>query len=96
MKVYYEDLPDGTDELDYCRQLMKEGMDPDTPLEFWRKSKDHPDLFIKKISSGARLKVRETDRSPEFVRFTPMTEKDKLRLSVRKAKALARSDHTAI
>lgn len=80
--------------LDYCRKLICEGVDPESKLEVYRNNLE-PDLTIYPISFGAGLTMRE-EPYLRFVKFNPMSEKDKARLRARNVNKGARSDRTAI
>lgn len=45
---------------DYCRKLIKEGVDPNTRLEVYRGHPD-PDFAVPNIGEGAKLTIREND-----------------------------------
>lgn len=57
-----------TTPLNYCRQLIEEGLDPSTRLEIYRMH-DEPDLVISSIGYGAKLTVRDDNTGPP--RFAP-------------------------
>lgn len=53
------DLKLHTPIFDYCRKLIREGVDPKTKLEVWG-IHDEPDITITEIGIGATLSVSET------------------------------------
>lgn len=62
--VYFVDLPKTkTPVLTYCRQLIKEGNNPNNQLHCYRGAQ--LDLIVKNIGLAAKLTVRE-DPSPHF------------------------------
>lgn len=52
--------------LDYCRKLLKEGIDPKEPLEVYRG--EMLAYTISSISWGATKKIHENDREGPFIR----------------------------
>lgn len=61
IKVMFTDLPRES-ALSYCRQLLKEGIDPDTRLEVYREGKTEWDLAIPNIGIGAKYSVQESPK----------------------------------
>lgn len=60
MRVSFERFKDSKSNnpvLDYCRELLKEGIDPNTRLEVWDDNYDEPRLVITNIGIGASLEV---------------------------------------
>lgn len=59
MKVDYKDLSDYkcgySPEFEYCKDLLNQGVDPKTKVEFFRG--DRPGLIINSIEGGAKLKI---------------------------------------
>jgi len=58
LKINRKDLPSKSDTLifDYCRKLLKDGVDPETRLEIYR----HPnywDVAVTSIGEGAKWSV---------------------------------------
>lgn len=70
----FRDLPiSRTPVLKYCRQLIKEGVDPDTRLEIFRDNPD-PDIIVKSIGGAAMLTVVETPLGPRFKQYQEFPE----------------------
>lgn len=56
--------------FDYCRKLLKEGVNPDEPLEVYRGEKLA--YIVTTIGLGATKKIREDKyRGPEEVKYKP-------------------------
>lgn len=63
MKVDYKDLPDngrGSPELNYCRELIKQGVNPKIPIDFYRG--DMKCFVINSIEGGAKWTTGEEPR----------------------------------
>lgn len=58
VKINRKDLPSKSDTpaFDYCRKLLKEGVDPKTRLEIYR-NRDTWDYAIESIGEGAKWSV---------------------------------------
>lgn len=55
--------------FDYCRKLIKEGVNPNTRLEVYRGHSD-PDVSVPNIGEGSKLTIRENDfEGPRVVKF---------------------------
>ncbi len=66
IKITFEDLKDKSI-TDYCRKLLKEGVDKNTRLEVYRDNKDHWDLAAKNIGEGAKL----MNNGDSFIKYKP-------------------------
>ena len=81
IKVELSNLPNNTKTpiLSYCRQLVREGEDPDTRLEVFRNS-SRPDVIIPNIGIGARFTIKEEPRL-HLVPFKEYTGPSRKRLN---------------
>lgn len=75
IKIHKKDLPTGTNTpiFTYCRQLIKEGVNPSESLEVWGPSIPNPSVDILhmkvNVGNGASLTVDETS-SPVFKKYS--------------------------
>ncbi len=82
IKVNRKDIQNShTPILDYCRKLIAEGLEPSSKLEVYRNN-EIPDITVNSINEGAKLAVSE-DPTPRFVKYRPMSEKDRVRLRLK-------------
>lgn len=73
--------------FDYCRKLIKEGCNPDEPLEVYRGEKLA--YTVKSIGLGATLKIKENESTgPIVVKYQPLNEKAQARLALNRARKL--------
>lgn len=65
-KVQFSDLPEHrTPIFNYCRQLIKEGIEPSTRLEIYRDNEEW-DVAVTSIGLGAKLTVIENIKQGPF------------------------------
>lgn len=58
--------------FDYCRKLIKEGCNPDEPLEVYRGEKLA--YTVKSIGEGAKWKIQENElHGPRMKRYKPFS-----------------------
>lgn len=74
IKVQWEDIPhkkqSKTPFLTHCRRLIKQGVNPNSRVEFWDKGKLR--MFTDNVGEAAKWTVLETDKvGPYFVPFDP-------------------------
>ena len=70
--------------FDYCRKLIKEGIDPNESLEVYRG--EVLSRTYKNIGEAAKWRIREDkDIGPVIVPYVKMDEKTKARLASRRA-----------
>lgn len=55
--------------LDFCRTLLKEGVNPETRLEVYRGEKTEPDLICPSVGEGSKWVVDEDAR--RFRKYKP-------------------------
>ena len=71
MKIDMKDIPEtkrGDPILNYCRKLIKDGVDPQTKLEVYRG--EQLDVTIRTVEAGSKLTVTEdTDGKPRFAKY---------------------------
>lgn len=45
----------------YCKKLLKEGVNPDARLEIFRDGKEEPDLIVKSVKLGSKAGMPRID-----------------------------------
>lgn len=80
LRVEISNVPKRTNAplLNYCRDLIAKGTDPNTRVEFLRNGR--ADVIIPNLGEGAKLTVKEDkDTSPKFIKYVPFPEDLKAR-----------------